>query len=113
LRFRPGFSGVDRPDPLLGAQPGDPVLPGGDAAFAELIGDEPVAERGIVGVDVVGGVDQVRVVPVTLTDRIGQPLVVGLCGEAQHPAGHRHRDVLGGEFTDQRVDHFGRTSRAK
>ena len=28
LRVRPRFSGVDRPDPLLGTQPGDPVLPG-------------------------------------------------------------------------------------
>jgi hypothetical protein len=113
LRFRPGFSGVHRPDSLLRAQPGDPVLTGGDASLTEFIGDEPVAEGGIVGVDVQCGVDQVRVVPVALADRAGQPLVVGLRGEAQHPAGHRDGNVLGGEFTDQRVDHFGRTSRAK
>jgi hypothetical protein len=58
-------------------------------------------------VDVVGGVDQVCVVPVALAHRLRQPLVVGLRGEAQHPAGHRDGDLLGGEFTDQRVNHSG------
>jgi hypothetical protein len=47
---------------------------------------------------------QVRVVPVGLAHRVGLPLVERLLGEAQHPAGHRNGDVLGGEFTDQRVD---------
>ena len=32
----------------------------------ELVGDEPVAELGVVVVDVDGGVDQVGVVPVAL-----------------------------------------------
>src|SRR3712207_8427755 len=50
-------------------------------AFAQLVGDEAVAEGRVVGVDVVGGVDQVRVVPVALAHRAGQPLVVGLCGD--------------------------------
>src|SRR3712207_9050478 len=63
-----------RPDPLLGAQPGDPVLTRGEAAFVQLVGDEPVAEGRVVVVDVVGGVDQVRVVPVPLADRVGAPL---------------------------------------
>ncbi len=69
-----------------------------------LVGDEPVAEGRVVVVDVVGGVDQVRVVPVALAHRMSEPLLVGLRREAQYPAGHRDRDVLGGEFTDQRVD---------
>jgi hypothetical protein len=38
--------GKDRPDPLLRAQPGDPVLTCRQAAFAQLVGDEPVAEGG-------------------------------------------------------------------
>src|SRR5687768_7131652 len=63
--------------------------------------------------DVVGGVDQVRVVPVALAHQIGAPLVERLLREAQHPAGHRDGNLLGGELTDQRVDHFGSTSRAK
>src|SRR3954451_7165667 len=53
------------------------------------------------------------VVPVALGHGVGLPLVEGLLGEAEHPAGHRDGDVLGGELLDQRVDHFGRTSRAK
>jgi hypothetical protein len=41
----------------------------------QLIGDEPVAELGVVSVDVDDGVDQMRVVPVPLRDRVGEPLV--------------------------------------
>ena len=44
---------------------------GGDALRGELVGDEPVAELGVVVVDVERGVDQVRVVPVALADRVG------------------------------------------
>lgn len=36
-----------------------------------------------------------------------------LLGETEHPAGHRHRDSVGGKVEDQRVGHFGPTSRAK
>jgi hypothetical protein len=50
--------------------------------------------------NVVGGVDQVRVVTVALTHRLLAPGVVGLLGEAQHPAGHRDGGLLGGELTD-------------
>jgi hypothetical protein len=113
LAVQPALLGEHRPDPLLRAQPGDPVLAHPQAAVTQLVGDEPVAERRVVVVDVDRGVDQMRVVPVALAHRVGAPLVEGLRGEAQHPAGHRDGDLLGGEFTDQRVDHFGRTSRAK
>ena len=58
-------------------------------------------------------VDQVRVVPVTLADRIGLPLVEGLHRKAEHPASHRDRDVISGKVKDQREHHFGRASRAK
>ncbi len=63
------------------------------APVGELVGDEPVAELGVVVVDVDRGVDQVRVVPVPLGDRVGAPLVEGLLGEAEHPAGHRDGDA--------------------
>jgi hypothetical protein len=79
----------------------------------EFVGDEAVAELGVVVVDVHGGVDQVGVVVVAVGDRLDAPLVEGLLGEAQHPAGHRDRDLVGGEVEDQRVYHSGRTSRAK
>jgi hypothetical protein len=63
--------------------------------------------------DVRGGVDQVSVGPVTVTDRVGSPFVIRLLGEAQHPAGHHDSDAVSGELGDQRVHHFGRTSLAK
>ena len=113
MRFRPRFFGEDRPDALLGAQPGDSVLADRETAFAQFVGDEPVAEDWVVAVDVDRGVDQVRVVPVALADRVGAPLVERLLGEAGYPAGHRDRDAVGGEVEDQREHHFGRVSRAK
>jgi hypothetical protein len=59
LAVQPALLGEDRPDALLGAQPGDAVLADRETAFAELVGDEPVAESRVVGVDVDCGVDQV------------------------------------------------------
>jgi hypothetical protein len=55
--------------------PVDPVARGDHALLGELVGDEAVAELGVVVVDVDGSVDQVRVVPITLADRAGLPLV--------------------------------------
>jgi hypothetical protein len=95
---------VDRPQSRRRAQAVDPVAGGGDALVGELVGDEPVAELGIVVVDVDRSVDQVGVVPVPPADRGGLPLVERLLGEAEHPAGHRNGDLLGGELLDQRVD---------
>ena len=88
----------------------DPVLAGGDAVLRlQFVGDEPVAESGIVGVDLQDRVNQVRVGPVPGTDRACSPLVVGLRREAEHPAGHRHGDPVCGKLADQRVYHFGLT----
>jgi hypothetical protein len=56
---------------------------------------------------------QVGVLQIALADRFGEPLVVGLGREAEHPAGQPHREVLGGRVTDQRVDHFGSVEDAK
>jgi hypothetical protein len=63
LRLRPRF--FAKTDQIrYWEHAGRPGSPGGGAAFAQLAGDEPVAECGVVAVNVVGGVDQVRVVPV-------------------------------------------------
>ena len=113
LAVQPAFLGVHRPQPLLSAQPADPVPARPHAATGEFVGDEAVAEFRVVVVDVDRGVDQVRVVPVTLADRIGLPLVEGLLRKAEHPAGHRDWDVISGKVKDQREHHFGRVSRAK
>ena len=51
-----------RGDAVLVTQPRHPVLARYDAAFsAEFIGDESVAERRIVGVDLTRSIDQVGV----------------------------------------------------
>jgi hypothetical protein len=73
----------------LSAQSGDLVLTGDDPASWEFVGDEAVPERGIVGVDVEGRVDQVRIIPITLCQWSFKPLVERLGGEPQYPAGHR------------------------
>jgi hypothetical protein len=49
---------------VVPAQALDPVLARQDALLRELVGNETVPERRIVGMDVQGGVDQVRIGPV-------------------------------------------------
>src|SRR5690606_6614456 len=52
-----------------------------------------------------------RFLPVTITDRVAQPLVIRLLGEAEHPARHRDRHPHGGvgrgQFLDEREHYFG------
>lgn len=103
--------GEDRPDALLGTQPCDAVLAGGDPAPGKFVGNESVAEGGVIGMDVAGGVDQVRIVPITLRERRFAPFVEGLGGEPQDPAGHLDGDPVIGKVEDQRVHHFGLASR--
>jgi len=68
------------------------VLPDGDAVLeVELVGKDPVAQRGVIIVEVVQLVDQVGVVSVPLTDRVVEPLVVPLPGQAEDPQRHRDR----------------------
>jgi hypothetical protein len=66
----------------------------------EFVGDEAVAELGVVVVDVDRGVDQVGVVVVAVADWFGLPPVEGLLGGAEHLAGHRDGDVVVGEVED-------------
>ena len=42
------------------------ALAGDDPASGKLVSDEPIAECGVIGVDVAGSVDQVCVVPIPL-----------------------------------------------
>ena len=108
---------MHREQPLLGAQPPDTVLADHVAGVLEVVGDEAVPGLGVVVVQVDRGVGQVRIVEITTADRRSLPLAEGLGGEAQHPAGHRHRHpdggVGGGQFKDQRVGHFGLMSRER
>ena len=58
-----------RPDPLLAAQPPHPPLTDLVAGGVEFVGQEPVAELGIIGVHVDDRVGEVRVVPVAIRAR--------------------------------------------
>jgi hypothetical protein len=60
------FLGNDRPDALLGTQPCDTVLAGGDPTPGKFVSDESVAEGGVIGMDVASSVDQVSIIPITL-----------------------------------------------
>jgi hypothetical protein len=102
-----------RPHPLLAAQPMRPSLADDVAGPLQLIGDEAVTERWIIGMDIDDRVREVRVVPVAIADRLSLPLVERLRREPEHPAGQPHRDRLGGQLLDQRVGHFGSESLAK
>lgn len=94
-------------DLVLRTRPPYPPLRRGEPSLGEFVGDEPVSERGIVGMHIDGGVDQVRIVPVPWRDGVLQPPVVGLFRELQHPTRHRDGDPVGSEFTYERVEPFG------
>jgi hypothetical protein len=79
----------------------------------EFVGQEPVAERRIITMGVDEGVGQVGVLEVAPADRAGQPAVVALGRETEHPAGQPHVEPLSGQVTDQRVGHFGSVEEAK
>jgi hypothetical protein len=51
--------------------------------------------------------------PVPVSDRARLRGVERPLGEADHPAGHRHGDLLGGKVADQRVCHFASVFQAK
>jgi hypothetical protein len=92
------------------AQSPHPVLRSRDADVGELVGEEPVAERGVVLVDPQQSVDDVSVVPVSLGHGLLEPLVVPLGRQAQDPARHRDRHPDAGtgrgHLTDEREDYF-------
>ena len=80
------LAGVERPElckVTAAAQRVPRRLP---ALLGELVGDEPVAELGIVVVDVDCGTNQVGGVVVTLADRLGLTLVERLLEEAKQSA---------------------------
>jgi hypothetical protein len=39
-------------------------------------------------------------------DGVSAPAVIGLAGELEYPARHRHGDPVGGELTYERIDPF-------
>ena len=63
-----------RDDLVFPAQPGNPVTTHHEAVGQrQLVVDESVSERGVIGMDVDGGVGEVSVIPVPLADRVRLP----------------------------------------
>ena len=84
-----------RGDAVLAAQARHAVLARVDPAFgSELVGDEAVAEDRVIGMDLTGSIDEVRVGPVPVSHRVGPPPVEALRREAEHPAGHHDGDPV-------------------
>ena len=83
------------------------------ATVFELVREEPIAERRVVTVGIEERVGQIGVLQIPLADRVRDPCVVRLGGEAEDPAGQPHRETLGGQVTDQRETHFGSDDCAK
>jgi hypothetical protein len=113
LAVASALAGRGRPQALVSTQPPHPALAQRVAGGLELVGEEPVAELRIVGVEVHQLVGDVGVVEVALRARLRSPLVERLWAEPQHPAGQRHRHAVGGEISNQREHHFGAASFAK
>jgi hypothetical protein len=67
-----------------------------NAARVVFVGDEAVPEGGIGGVNVEDGVDQMCVIPISLSQRSFAPLLECLGGEPTHPAGHRDGQLVPG-----------------
>lgn len=101
---------VRRGDPSDRTQSLHPVLPGRDTGVGELISEEPVAQRRLVAVDLMWGVDDVGIIPVPLAHRTLERLVVPLRRKTQDPARHRDRHpntgTGRGHLTDEREDYF-------
>jgi hypothetical protein len=100
-----------RGDPGDPAEPVHAILSGHDPVLiGRLVGEEPVAQSGVVLMDVVEHLDEVGVVPVPLGHRVFEPLVVPLGREPQDPARHRDRHPDAGtgrgHLTDEREDYF-------
>jgi len=76
-------------DLRLRAQPPHPSRAHPMTSGVELVGDEAVAELGVVAVHCECGIGEVGIGQIATADRTGVPGVEGLAGEAQHLA-HNH-----------------------
>ena len=71
----PSLAGRGRPHLLLAAKPVHAALTGSVAGGGELVGDKPVAELGLISVNLDDRVREMRVCPVAVADRLRLPLV--------------------------------------
>src|SRR5438552_1159945 len=115
-RVLPALAPVDALDAVLAHEPPGPLAVHRQAEPEPQLGGHPrrpvAAPRFLV--DFLYHLDQLPVLRFPRRFRARCPVVVSRPRRFQHPAGHRDRDTVRGEFMDQRVDYFGRTfSRAK
>ena len=76
---------------------------------ADLVGQEPVPELGIVAVCVMDRVGEVGLVELGVDDRREEPAVVGLASETEYPTRHHDGDAVDGKLAHQRIHQpFGR-----
>src|SRR4029079_9014228 len=95
----PAVGRTDSPGGTLGHR-----LPG----IAGLGDQEPVAEFRIIAMGVEQSVGAVSLGPLGIGHGSGQPTVVGLAGELEDPARHRHRDTGRGELFHYGANPFSR-----
>ena len=100
---------VDRPPAVVPTEaPHHPVRYLWVITGADLVGQEPVAELGVVAMGVEDRVGEVRLLPLAGGDRLVEPPVVGGAGETEYPTRHHDRDPVDGELAHERVHHpFG------
>ena len=75
LRSKATFLSKDRPNVLLGTGFPDSSFTGPDPNIGEFIGYEPISECRTIMVDVIGGIDEMSISLIPLTDRVCLPLV--------------------------------------
>lgn len=76
------------------------------AGFSSLIGEIPVPDLRILPMSMDQGVEPVGLFPKLIRQRVGQPPVVGLASNLQHPARHRDGNAVLSEIAYERVFHF-------
>lgn len=85
------FTGRDRPQLLIPAQSPHQSLTDGDTGPIELVGEEPIPERRVVGMNVDECVCQIRAIEITAQTQVGPPLVEDLKTEPGHPTPDENR----------------------
>ncbi len=95
-----------RPPPVLGADLPDRPLSDVEPGGSDLVDEEPIPVLRVVVMSGQDRVGQVGVVPLGVGDRVGEPAVVLLTHQTQHPAADRDRDAVFGELSHEWEEPF-------
>ena len=77
------------------------------AGGPDFVGQEPVAELGVITMSVVDGIGQPRLIELGVAERGLEPPVVLLTAQPKHPARNRDRDGVGRQLAYYREEPFG------